>query len=88
MCNTGEGIVFGKKFQFVEGGAAYRKRLFVADNKPDYLPRVFCFSLKFQIKSLSFRGTFHVCWCAKYFTVSYHLAGDVWTAFIWTLLPY
>lgn len=43
---------FGKTMLFVEveAGAAYRKRLILAYSKPDYLPRVFCFSSNFQIK--------------------------------------
>lgn len=61
MCNAAGGggfllfffFFFSKKFQFVEADAAYRKWLFLADNKPDYLPRLlFFFFFKFQIKSL------------------------------------
>lgn len=62
-----------KKFQFVEAGAAYRKWLFLADSKRDYLPRLFfwwlfvvgLFFFSFldvsnKVSSLRFRAISHI----------------------------
>jgi len=64
-----------KKFQFVEAGAAYRKWLFLADSKRDYLPRLFLwwlfvvglFFFSFldvsnKVSSLRFRAISHINW--------------------------